>query len=441
MNRGFGGAYTQIGVSRRTIGTTLAIAAIIALASWDAWAASDKDTAEASLCDALMREDAAAIAAAVEDIRRLCGDKAGVPEAPDEVAAIPSASPPLTRREAADGAQRLLQAIATRKWWRVGFDPAQTEHVLREVASVISGLLAIRDAGLADEESCLAQAREAGDFLLWTQEQAGTGGFPFPAYSGDSKQAPFRAAKRYLERATKERRLDEVVRNGWIIDDIGDGGLQFDNGECGVAMLELYEATKDDKYLQAGRAAANWALGRALVPNWNYNSFSVYVLSRAYRVTGDAKYLAAAKKKALLGVLPGQLTEGPYAGRWLDPHNARPAYHYIMLRSLVELAGVMPTKDPDREKIRAALLLGLRARNKDFIEKGATNKDKAMETLLLTTELFGDDDVMLRQGLVNEALAALTKLVSAEARRGKLPLGPREWGCFLRCIASTTPKS
>jgi hypothetical protein len=51
-------------------------------------------------------------------------------------------------------------------------------------------------------------------------------------------------------------------------------------GECGVAVLALYEGTKEKKYLDAGRKAADWALARPLVSNWNYNSFSVYLLAR-----------------------------------------------------------------------------------------------------------------------------------------------------------------
>jgi len=98
--------------------------------------------------------------------------------------------------------------------------------------------------------------------------------------------------------------------------------LQFDNGECGIAMFDLFELTQDPRYLDSARQAANWALTRPLCTNWNYNSFSVHLLAKAYDVTQEPEYRDAALKKALLGVIPGQLIDGPRAGRWMDAHNA-----------------------------------------------------------------------------------------------------------------------
>ena len=168
-----------------------------------------------------------------------------------------------------------------------------------------------------------------------------------------------------------------------------------------------------------------------MVTNWNYNSFSVGLLARAFAVTGERKYLEAATKKARLGVIPGQLIDGPYAGRWLDGHNARPPYHYIMLRSLVALVEVMPKNDPSRPEVLHSLSLGLKARNKDFVERGATNKDHALQVLLMVNREFAADTAFLKETQSAAALDALTKLISDEARRGKNPTGPRAWGMFL----------
>jgi hypothetical protein len=219
------------------------------------------------------------------------------------------------------------------------------------------------------------------------------------------------------------------------VNDDGDGGLQFDNGECDVAVLELYEVTKDKKYLDSGLKASDWALARPLVSNWNYNSFSVYLLARAYRASGDKKYLEGAIKKALLGVIPGQLTQGTNAGRWSDAHNAKPNYHYIMLRGLAELAEVMPKSDPARKEILASLSLGLKNRNQDLLDHGASNKDKAIEVLVFVNRSFAGDPEFLRETRSSEALDALGKLISEQSRRGNFPVGPREWGQFLEYVA------
>jgi hypothetical protein len=219
-----------------------------------------------------------------------------------------------------------------------------------------------------------------------------------------------------------------------VVEDLGDGGLQFDNGECGIALLGLYECTKEPRYLESARWAADWALKRPLAANWNYNSFSVALLARIFQVTGERRYLAAAAQKAMLGVIPGQLRDGPMAGRWVDPHNAKPAYHYIMLRALADLAVALPKDDPARMEVMSALRLGLQARNSDYLEKGAPNKDKAMEALLIVNRYLAREPDFLRETRSAEALKALGELVSEEARRGKTPLDPKGWGEFLEFV-------
>ena len=422
-------------MNRRTVGFVTALA--IAILCTPRAPALEPDAAQAlgeRLGRALADEDAAAIHGVVAEINRHLGAAAGEPETPDVYVPIPMTATWLKADEASQGFEPAFRKLEQLRWWKIGLDPTTLGHPLREPAAVLSGNVAACRAKLDGADRSLAFAKEAADFLIWTQEQAGGGVFPFPASRGVSQAAPFLSAERFLARAAREGRLESVLRNGWLIDDGRDGGLQFDNGECGVALLELYELTKDRKYLDAAIRSADWAIRRPLVPNWNYNSFSVSLLARTHRVTGETKYLEAATKKALLGVIPGQLTDGPRAGRWNDAHNARPAYHYIMLRSLADLLLALPANHAARPRVLAALRLGLAARNKDFMDKGAPNKDKAMEVLLVVNQAFANDPNFLRETLSADALDSLAKLVSEQARRGSYPLGPREWGQFLEYV-------
>ncbi len=391
------------------------------------------------LADALAKEDLAAVRVAVATARQALGPKAGEPEVADTFLAIPKTGRWLTATEAQRGFQPDFGRFEKLSWWRTGLDPTKLTHALREPASFLAGNVAVARGKLDGAEQSRAYAVAAGDFLIWAQAQGGRGVFPFPAVRGGKGGKPFEVAERFLARAEKEGRLNQLVHQGWVIDDADDGGLQFDNGECGVAMFELFELTREQKYLTSARQAADWAISRRLVANWNYNSFSVYLLAKAFQVTSEERYLKAATRKAIIGVIPGQLTEGTRAGRWLDPHNARPAYHYIMLRGLAQLAAVMPRDDPARSEVLRSLQLGLRARNQDFLSRGAPNKDKAMETLLLVNRAFAGEPEFLRAALVPEAIEALGKLVSEQARAGGHPLGFREWGCFLEEVASRRP--
>lgn len=384
-----------------------------------------------ALSRALAQGDLQAVQAAVAEARRALGDRAGVPEVADTYQPVPSEATPFSPEEARKGFAPYFAGVEKVRWWTVGADPARLTAPLRLPAAVLSGHLAGTRANLPGAEQGLERAREIAGFLLWAQERAGSGGFPFPAARGTSKARAMDAASRFLAKAEKEGKLGQVVRNGWLFEDLGDGGLQFDNGECGIAVFELYEATKDPRYLASAEKAAAWALARPLCPNWNYNSFSVDLLAEAYAVTRATNYLDGAVWKARLGVIPGQLTDGPFAGRWVDPHNARPAYHYIMMRALTRLAGILPEGHPARDEVFRCLQLGLKARNAEILDKGVMTRDKAYEALSLVCRTFAGNPDFLKETRTAEAFRLLSAHVSDEARKGKRPLGPGEWGLFL----------
>ena len=390
----------------------------------------------AELAKALAENNLDAVRAAAAKGRKALGNKAGEPEVPDEFRAVPAQARLMSRDEAQLGFTPHFATLEKMRWWKIGIDPTTLTAPLRGPASVIVGNLAAARAKLDGTERSLAMAKDAAAFLIWAQEQAGSGVYPFPAARGTSNARAMQVATRFIANADKTRKLETVVRNGWVFDDAGDGGLQFDNGECGVAILQLYEVTKDDRHLESVRKSADWTARQPLCPNWNYNSFSVFLLSRMYVVTREQKYLDAAIMKARLGVIPGQLTNGPRAGRWIDPHNARPAYHYIMMRALTHLVAVMPPEHVARPEIVCALSLGLKTRNAEMVARGIMNKEHAMESLLLVNHTFENDTAFLRDTHSSAALEAIGRLVSDEARRGKQPLAPGAWGLFLEFIAS-----
>ncbi len=389
---------------------------------------------------ALARGDEAAVQTLVAAERQRLGTQAGEPEEKDRYQTVPTSTEWLS----ADAAQRAwaadfktLQALAST--WKPGLDPTQLREPLRAPAAVVSGCVAVAKAGFEGQTEALSLARTLADYLIWSQDQAGAGCFPFPAARGTSTARAMQVGTRFQETAERAGRLAEITRNDWIFDDLGDGDLQFDNSECGVALLELYELGRDPRHLASAQRAADWALNRPLCPNWNYNAFSVHLLAKAHAVTGEARYLEAAVRKACLGVLPGQLTDGPRAGRWLDPHNARPAYHYIMAGALAQLVAVLPATHPQRPKIQSALESALASRNAEFATLGVMTKDKAMEALLLTESLFASDPAFLKTTHTTPALRVLGALVSDEHRRGKHPLGPRAWGQFLARASAPPP--
>ncbi|MFO0820520.1 MAG: hypothetical protein U1A77_21415 [Pirellulales bacterium] len=397
---------------------------------------ASKTTAKASLrklgvelAAAQRAEDEAKVRRIAKTAIEALGDQAGIPEVADQFRGVPTSAKPLAAAELATAFDPYIEFIEKQKWWKIGLAPAKTNHLPRELATIIEGCLAARSVNEANAERLLKIATETGEFLVWSQDQAGTGVIPFPAMR-NGQGRPFEVAERVMRQAEKEGKLEQLVKNGWVVEDFGEGGLQFDNGLAGVALLRLFEATKDDKYKKAAMRAADWAVSRPVVPNWNYNSFSVYLLADAYGCTGDKKYLESAKKKTRLGILPGQLTEGPRKGRWADAHNARPPYHYIMVRALAALATVMPKDDADLPAVVESLWLALLARNPDF-EKGIFNADSSVEALVRVKMLPPRLAEQLADCKTDEALATLERYAAEGFRARKAPLGPGAWGQLL----------
>ncbi len=412
----------------------LTVTAIFALLATEHHATSATNDTREALQAALIAEDLSAIKTAVAQGRKELGDNAGIPEVADEYVPVQKEARLMDSGEARQAVTKSLAKIEQMRFWKVGVDPTKLSAPLRAPASVVACMIAIHRAELDDGHAALQHAKDAAEFLIWAQEQAGAGCYPFPAAKHTSQDRAMQVATRFLERAEATGKLDETVRNGWAYEDHGDGGMQFDNGECGVALLELYESTQDKRYLDSALKAADWCITRPLCANWNYNSFSVNLLAKAHQVTKQPKYLAAALKKALLGVIPGQLTDGPRVGRWMDAHNARPAYHYLMLTALARLASELPRDHTDLPAVMQCLKLGLSARNNEIVTKGVMNKDKPVECLMLVSRLFGSDPAFLAETNSMGSLDTLHRFASEEARRGKIPLGPRGWGEMLeRC--------
>ena len=314
---------------------------------------------------ALETEDHVAVRAAVAKAISVLGPWAGNPETATRY------YPPIVTAP--------FDAAKAREWWLREIErgqrglpwvnnptgePRAMQAGLRQAAFPLDGLA--RTALLIPElrEELTTQVRVGADWLIKLQHPSGV--FPFPVGPGLN---PRDKVGKIVEKAMLEH--PEIVVNDWIPDDKTDGGLQFDNGLCGRALVSAWELTRDEKYLAAARRAGDWAITRPLVSNWNYNAFSVGLLARLAEVTQEEEketYLAAAVKKAEVGVLPGQLP----GGRWFDAHNACAVYHNILLRELLELLHVLPADHVFRPTLLDGVKRGLNQAADETLAYGFT---------------------------------------------------------------------
>ncbi len=311
---------------------------------------------------ALESMDADAVKTGVEQAIKILGPWAGNPES-------------VTRYFPASGVES-PDIEKLRTWWQREMqrndgvlpwirnpngDPRKMTAGLRAAAWPIDALG--RSATIFPQHSAelTLQAKAGADWLIKLQHPSGV--FPFPIGPGLD---PRDKVGHIVARAMKER--PEIVVNDWIPDDFSDGGLQFDNGLCGKALVTIWKLTHEKRYLEAARRAGDWAIERPLVLNWNYNAFSVGLLARLAESTGEVKYLDAAVLKAKLGVLPGQMQ----SGRWFDAHNACAVYHNILLRELLELLHVMPEDHVFRATLLDAVKRGLDQAAAETLANGFT---------------------------------------------------------------------
>jgi hypothetical protein len=158
--------------------------------------------------------------------------------------------------------------------------------------------------------------------------------------------------------------------------------------------------------------AAEWALTRPLVANWNYNAFSARLLARAYLVTQEPRFLEGARRKFELGVLPGQ-TE---TGRWFDPHNARTQYHAILTTALADYVELLAaTQDPALARVQAAATRALDNLAAQTIAFGASNAHE-----MLSLEAFYRGTTILGRHADWDRAARITLNVLATDFRARL---------------------
>ncbi len=115
-------------------------------------------------------------------------------------------------------------------------DPDRMRNGLRAAGRPVIAYSILFRLEADKQKEYLGLVREGADYLLKVQRKDGL--FAFPDLRGDH-QIFGPMVEKLLERKA------EALVDGWIIDDL-NSDLQFDNGICGVAMVEAYEATQDE---------------------------------------------------------------------------------------------------------------------------------------------------------------------------------------------------
>jgi hypothetical protein len=297
--------------------------------------------------EALAARNEALIYAATNAARECLGDPE--PEAPEGylTPAQPKRAPTLADL-------RAYWRLAEREMWWLTTPPnpgTNASAALRVPAAALRGAAMAADYDSAERERYIDIGRKTAAYLQAAQAAAGNGVFPVPAWEGASQDRVRTLTDRFVKQARARGDLQRVTREGWIVDDGGSGDLHFDNGLAGEALLLFYALDPQRTYLNSAARSGEWTMRQPLSQNFNYNGFAAAFLARLYRATNEKKYRDEAVARIRLGVLPGMIREGRFAGHWIDPHNERLVYRLIMIRQMAVVAEALDANDPDRRFI------------------------------------------------------------------------------------------
>lgn len=208
--------------------------------------------------------------------------------------------------------------------------PAYQPHsiFLRASAEIASGLLKIaaKEPNLTRKTLYQTWATRALDSLATMQLPSGA--FPFPDLRTYGDATFSSIIQNFLNSCGPDS--VNVLQNGWIIDDKGNGEFKFDAGVIANAYYEAYLYTGNTNYKNIAISVGNYLTPLKFNINYNYNTFVSIGLTRAFQLTNDSTYLERAVKNIRYSVYPGQIANG----RWVDGHNANSRYHSIIIQNI-----------------------------------------------------------------------------------------------------------
>ncbi|MCA6364126.1 MAG: T9SS type A sorting domain-containing protein [Bacteroidetes bacterium] len=301
---------------------------------------------------ALKHEDLADIQMRCAQILNVLGNQAGIPESAESYFQLTANTQWASYNDALLAERYLIaqDSLAYVDLWKLGkgmLPPAYQPHSvpLRAGAEIAAGLLKI-SFHEADQQRSTAYfnwGKRALDSLKTMQLPSGA--FPFPDLRPYNDPVFSPIIQNYLNALGSDS--VNVLQNGWIIDDSGTGEFKFDAGQIANAFYEGYQHTGDTSYITVVIRIAQYLRSTTFNTNFNYNSFSILGLTRAWQLTGDTSYHNRAIKNLEYAMQPGQLPNG----RWIDGHNARSVYHALMIYNTIPLLKSTPQNHPKYQTI------------------------------------------------------------------------------------------
>ncbi len=338
--------------------------------------------------NAQQKKDLQAIKESIDDILVQLGDWAGNPDiAPTYFSPIESTTP--SRKPVGILWQSINGDIQNKVMWRhvPNGNPKKMRRGLRAAARPVITYSLLYSLNTYKKQEHLNIIIEGADYLLGLQQDNGL--FPMPDLRGkDERQTVI--IKRIL------RRNPDALNDGWIVAD-HRGELLYDHSTAGVAMVEAYRITKDQRYFDSAKKASLWAMSQAIDTNWSNNAFGAWLLAEFYSISGQEIVIKSAVDKIRYGVLPGLLDNG----RWLDPFNSKLVYHSINVRGMLAVLRQLPKEHSFREELVMMAQKAINNASRQIISNGASSVSTSTEMLIDALEGLGNNQQWIKALNIN----------------------------------------
>lgn len=326
--------------------------------------------------NAQQKKDLQGIQNNIADILEQLGDWAGNPDmAPSYFSPIETTTP--SRKPLGMLWQSINDDIHNKVMWRHVPDgnPKKMRRGLRAAARPVITYSLLYSLNTYKQQKHLNIVIKGANYLLGLQQDNGL--FPMP----DLRKKD-RRQKAIINRIL--RKNPDALHDGWIIGD-HRGELLYDHSTAGVAMVEAYRITKDQRYFDSAKKASLWAMSQAIDTNWSNNAFGAWLLAEFYSISAQEIVIKSAIDKIRYGVLPGLLDNG----RWLDPFNSKLVYHSINVRGMLAVLRQLSKEHAFREELVMKTQKAIDNASRQITSYGASSVSTSTEMLIDGIEVLG----------------------------------------------------
>ncbi|MGB0495236.1 MAG: hypothetical protein ACPGJI_02685 [Kangiellaceae bacterium] len=338
--------------------------------------------------NAQQKRDLASIQQNVTSIIQKLGNWAGNPDvAPSYFAPIETKIP--DRKPVGILWQSINDDIHNKALWRQvpNGNPDKMKQGLRAAARPVITYSILYSLNTYKQQKHLNIITKGANYLLGLQQENGL--FPMPDLRGKDQRQTI-MINRIL------RKNPDAIVDGWLIAD-HRGELLYDHSTAGVAMVEAFRITKDQKFFESAKKASQWAMSQAIDTDWANNAFAAWLLAEFYSISEQEVFIKAAIDKLEYGVLPGLLENG----RWLDPFNSKLVYHSINVRGMLAVMRQLASDHPFRVKLASYTKRAIDNAANQITVNGASSVSTSTEMLIDGLEEFGENKKWLNALNIN----------------------------------------